>query len=50
MKIGFNKAARIIDELYDAGAIGPDEGSKPRKVLVRSASEILGGEDTDDFE
>lgn len=50
MKIGFNKAARIIDELYEAGAIGPDEGSKPRKVLVHSASEILGGEDTDDFE
>lgn len=42
MRIGYNKAARIIDELYDAGAIGPEEGSKPRKVLVKDASEILG--------
>ncbi len=50
MKIGFNKAARIIDELYDAGAIGPDEGSKPRKVLVSSASDILGHEGIEDME
>lgn len=50
MKIGFNKAARIIDELYDAGAIGPDEGSKPRKVLVSSASDILGHEGSEDME
>ncbi|MGI6484047.1 MAG: DNA translocase FtsK 4TM domain-containing protein [Candidatus Dojkabacteria bacterium] len=42
MRIGYNKAARIIDELYEAGAIGPEEGSKPRKVLVKDVSEILG--------
>lgn len=42
MRIGYNKAARLIDELYDAGAIGPEEGSKPRKVLVQDAAEILG--------
>ncbi|HOV29973.1 MAG TPA: DNA translocase FtsK 4TM domain-containing protein [Candidatus Dojkabacteria bacterium] len=41
MKIGYNKAARLIDELYDAGAIGPEDGSKPRKVLVHSTEEIL---------
>ncbi len=44
MRIGYNKAARIIDELYEAGAIGPEEGSKPRKVLVDSVSKILGDE------
>ncbi len=44
MRIGYNKAARIIDELYEAGAIGPEEGSKPRKVLVQDVSEILGDE------
>lgn len=33
-KIGFNRAARIIDELSDAGVVGPDEGTKPRAVLM----------------
>lgn len=47
MRIGYNKAARLIDELYEAGAIGPEEGSKPRKVLVEDASEIL-GDDAED--
>ncbi len=41
MKIGYNKAARLIDELYEAGAIGPQDGSKPRKVLVTSQDQIL---------
>jgi S-DNA-T family DNA segregation ATPase FtsK/SpoIIIE len=40
MKIGYNKAARLIDELYEAGAIGPQDGSKPRKVLVTSPDQI----------
>jgi len=48
MKIGYNKAARIIDELYDAGAIGPQDGSKPRQVLVSSASQILKTDDSSD--
>lgn len=33
-KIGFNRAARIMDQLYDAGVVGADEGTKPRKVLM----------------
>ena len=50
MKIGYNKAARLIDELYEAGAIGPQDGSKPRQVLVSSPSQILkNGDDSDDF-
>ncbi len=48
MKIGYNKAARIIDELYDAGAIGPQDGSKPRQVLVSSANQILHTDDSSD--
>lgn len=48
MRIGYNKAARIIDELYEAGAIGPEDGSKPRKVLVNSVEEILGKNDDDE--
>ena len=49
MKIGYNKAARLIDQLYDAGAIGPQDGSKPRKVLVEDVSEILGGDVEDEY-
>ena len=33
-KIGFNRAARIMDQLCDAGVVGPEEGTKPRKVLM----------------
>lgn len=33
-KIGFNRAARIIDQLADAGIVGPEEGTKPRKILM----------------
>lgn len=33
-KIGFNRAARIMDQLYDAGVVGEEEGTKPRKVLM----------------
>ena len=34
LKVGYNRAGRIIDQLEDAGIIGPFEGSKARKVLV----------------
>ena len=33
-KIGFNRAARVMDQLCDAGVVGPEEGTKPRKVLM----------------
>ena len=33
-KIGFNRAARIMDQLADAGVVGPEEGTKPRKILM----------------
>jgi S-DNA-T family DNA segregation ATPase FtsK/SpoIIIE len=32
LSIGYNRAARILDQLYHAGLIGPPEGSKPREV------------------
>ena len=35
-KIGFNRAARIMDQLADAGVVGEEEGTKPRKVLMGS--------------
>ncbi len=33
-KVGFNRAARIVDQLYQEGIVGSEEGTKPRKVLM----------------
>ena len=33
-RIGFNRAARIMDQLSDAGVVGPEEGTKPRVILM----------------
>lgn len=33
-RIGFNRAARIMEQLSDAGVVGPEEGTKPRKVIM----------------
>ena len=33
-KIGFNRAARIMDQLCEAGIVGGEEGTKPRKILM----------------
>lgn len=41
LAVGYARAARIIDQLEMAGAIGPGEGAKPRDVLVKSPDEFL---------
>ena len=33
-KIGFNRAARIMDQLCQYGVVGEEEGTKPRKILM----------------
>lgn len=33
-RIGFNRAARIMDQLAEAGVVGPEEGTKPRKIIM----------------
>ena len=33
-KVGFNRAARIMDQLSDEGVVGPEEGTKPRRILM----------------
>ncbi len=34
LRIGYGRAARIVDQLHDAGVLGPPDGSKPREVLI----------------
>ncbi|HCR04937.1 MAG TPA: hypothetical protein DIU18_07100, partial [Gemmatimonadetes bacterium] len=41
LKIGYGRAARIVDQLHEAGVVGPPDGSKSREVLM-SLSEIEG--------
>ncbi|MCA5013182.1 MULTISPECIES: DNA translocase FtsK [unclassified Enterococcus] len=38
-RIGYNRAARLVDELEEHGVIGPSEGSKPRKVFIEPMPE-----------
>ena len=40
MSLGYNKAARIMDQLERAGVIGPPEGSKPRSILITNLEEL----------
>ena len=41
LSIGYNRAARLLDELYQHGIVGPEEGSKPRKVLISDPDTFL---------
>ena len=36
LRIGYGRAARIVDQLHDAGVLGPPDGSKPREVMIGS--------------
>ena len=47
LKIGYGRAARIIDQLHSAGVLGPPEGSKPREVMVthEQLDSMMRGED-----
>jgi len=33
LRVGYARAARILDELHEAGYVGPAQGSKPRAIL-----------------
>ena len=44
LSLGYAKAGKYIDMMYEQGIVGPKNGSKPREVLVSSLEEALGGE------
>jgi S-DNA-T family DNA segregation ATPase FtsK/SpoIIIE len=40
MKLGYNRAGRLMDQLEQAGIVGPNQGSKPRDVLVKTEMDL----------
>jgi S-DNA-T family DNA segregation ATPase FtsK/SpoIIIE len=43
LRIGYGRAARLIEQMEEQGIIGAADGSRPREVLVRSIDEVFGG-------
>lgn len=40
MKLGYNRAGRLMDQLEQAGIVGPNQGSKAREVLIKTEAEL----------
>jgi S-DNA-T family DNA segregation ATPase FtsK/SpoIIIE len=40
LKLGYSRAARVMDQLEQAGVVGPSEGSKAREVIVESEEQF----------
>lgn len=45
-KVGYARAARILDQLEAAGVVGPAEGSKSREVLIQSPADLFGSSES----
>jgi S-DNA-T family DNA segregation ATPase FtsK/SpoIIIE len=43
LRIGYGRAARLIETMEEQGIVGQADGSRPREVLVRSLDEVFGG-------
>ncbi len=41
MKLGYNRAGRLMDQLEAAGVVGPNQGSKAREVIIKTEAELL---------
>jgi S-DNA-T family DNA segregation ATPase FtsK/SpoIIIE len=41
MKLGYNRAGRLMDQLEGAGIVGPSQGSKARDVLIKTEAELM---------
>jgi DNA segregation ATPase FtsK/SpoIIIE, S-DNA-T family len=40
MKLGYNRAGRLMDQLEAAGVVGPNQGSKAREVVIKTEAEL----------
>jgi S-DNA-T family DNA segregation ATPase FtsK/SpoIIIE len=40
MKLGYNRAGRLMDQLEQAGVVGPNQGSKPREVYIKTEMDL----------
>lgn len=49
-RIGYNRAARIIDEIEEKGIIGPSDGSRPRQLLITEDEYYGGGDPEPEYE
>lgn len=47
LRIGYGRAARLIETMEEQGIVGPADGSRPREVLVRSMDEVFGSSPAD---
>lgn len=43
LRVGYSRAARLIETMEEQGIVGPADGAKPREVLVNSMDEVFGG-------
>jgi S-DNA-T family DNA segregation ATPase FtsK/SpoIIIE len=43
LRIGYGRAARLIETMEEQGIVGPADGARPREVLVSSLDEVFGG-------
>ena len=40
MKLGYNRAGRLMDQLEATGIVGPNQGSKVRDVLIKTEADL----------
>ena len=48
LRIGYGRAARLIESMEEQGIVGPADGSRPREVLISSMDDVFGGSSSSD--